>query len=54
MRWRGWFWIELWGDVDEVEQRRNCGDVVSTLGLEARDYLAECQGLELVGGSTRS
>lgn len=47
MRWRGWFWLELWGDVDGVEQSRNCGDV-------ARDYLAECQGLELVGGSTRS
>lgn len=47
MRWRGWFWVELWGDEGGVEQSRNCGDV-------ARDYLAECQGLELVGGSTRS
>lgn len=40
MRWRGWFWLELWGDEGGVEQSRNCGDV-------AGDYLAECQGLEL-------
>lgn len=30
MRWRGWFWMELWGDEGGVEQSRNCGDVVST------------------------
>lgn len=29
MRWRGWFWVELWGDEGGVEQSRNCGDVVS-------------------------
>lgn len=27
MRWRGWFWVELWGDVGGVEQSRNWGDV---------------------------
>lgn len=30
MRWRGWFWVELWGDVDGVEQSRNWGDVEIT------------------------